>query len=150
VADFGCGAGYFTALFAQAIGPEGRVKAIDIQEEVLNEAKEFVSLSGYKNVDFILADLEERVPLENNSLDLVFISQVLFQSENPQKILQEAFRVLKTGGFLVVIEPEKSHPLFQELKTFTQEEIESLIVNNGFQIKETSLTDQFHLIIAQK
>lgn len=150
VGDFGCGAGYFTALFAQVVGPEGRVKAIDVQEEVLQEAKEFVSQAGYKNVDYILADLEEKTSLPDFSLDLVFISQVLFQVEKPEKILQEAYRVLKPNKYLVVIEPEKGHPLFQEQKTFLKEELEDLLVKTGFQIREVDLLDQFHLIVAQK
>ncbi len=150
VGDFGCGAGFFTALFAQEVGPEGRVKAFDIQEEVLKEAEEFVSQAGYKNVDYIQADLEEKVPLEDNSLDLVFISQVLFQSEKPEKILQEAYRVLKQNRYLVVIEPEKGHILFQGQKTFSKEELENLVVKAGFQIRETDLVDQFHLVVAQK
>lgn len=150
VADFGCGSGYFTALFASVVGPEGRVKAIDVQEEVLREAKEFISHTGYQNIDYILADLEKGTSLEDSSIDLVFISQVLFQSEQPKSILQEAYRVLKPGKYLVVIEPEKEHILFQRQKTFEKDELEDLIVESGFQIREVDLVDQFHFVIAQK
>jgi ubiquinone/menaquinone biosynthesis C-methylase UbiE len=150
VGDFGCGSGYFTSLFAQAVGPSGKVKAVDIQEEELKGAEEFVRQTGQNNVDFILADLEEKVPLDDNSLDLVFISQVLFQSEKPEAILKEAYRTLKRGRYLVVIEPDVEHTLFQGQKTFTKKELEDLIVAQNFEIKETKLTNGFHIIIAQK
>ncbi len=149
-ADLGCGSGYFTSLLAEAVGPQGRVKAVDIDEEVLSGAKEFVELTGYKNVDYILGNLEEKIDIESDSCDLVLISQVLYQSDFPDNILKEAFRILKPNHFLVVVEPAKENVLFSDQKTFTKQEIEDLIVKSKFKILESDLKDNFHLIIATK
>jgi ubiquinone/menaquinone biosynthesis C-methylase UbiE len=116
-ADFGCGTGYFTALLAEEVGAEGRIYAIDVDEEAIKEAQEFISQFGLRNVKFLHQDLEINSGLENNSLDFVFISQVLYQSDEPQKIISEAKRVLKEKGYLIVLEPQKRKSLICRTKS---------------------------------
>jgi ubiquinone/menaquinone biosynthesis C-methylase UbiE len=85
-ADFGCGTGYFTALLAQEVSYSGKIYAIDVDEEALKSAQEFINQFGLRNVKFLHQDLEINSGLENNFIDFVFISQVLYQSDEPQKL----------------------------------------------------------------
>lgn len=104
VADFGCGGGYFTTLIADKVGPEGKVFAIDIQEDALIGTKELAETLGYKNIEFHRADLKKTV-FESDFFDVVFMSQVLFQNQKINEIFKEARRILKNGGYLIVLEP---------------------------------------------
>jgi ubiquinone/menaquinone biosynthesis C-methylase UbiE len=149
-ADFGCGSGYFTALLAEEVGAEGKIYAIDVDEEAIKEAQEFISQFGLRNVKFLHQDLETTSGLEDNSLDFVFISQVLYQSDEPQKIISEAKRVLKDGGFLIILEPQRENPLFAGQRIYNIEEIANILEKESFKIGEINQTSYYYLLIAQK
>ena len=149
-ADFGCGSGYFSVLLANIVGPQGLIYAIDIQEDVLNEAKEFANNFKIKNIRFLKQDLEKNSGLENNSVDFVFISQVLYQSENPELILKEAYRVLKNNGLLIIYEPKESNFLFLGQNVHPQEKIEEICKNIGFKIIEDRDWGAYFLLIFEK
>lgn len=149
-ADFGCGSGYFTALFGQIVGPEGKIYAIDIQEDALKEAQEFVDTFGLKNITFLKQDLESNTGLESNSLNFVFISQVLYQSERPERIVQEAYKVLKENGHLIILEPEPNNPLFLGQVSKDLGNILSLLEKENFKIKEIDQKSGYFLIVAEK
>jgi ubiquinone/menaquinone biosynthesis C-methylase UbiE len=149
-ADFGCGSGYFTALLAEEVGAEGKIYAIDVDEEAIKEAQEFISQFGLRNVKFLHQDLENTSGLEDNSLDFVFISQVLYQSDEPQKIISEAKRVLKGGGFLIILEPQRENPLFAGQRIYNIEEIANILEKESFKIGEINQTSYYYLLIAQK
>ncbi len=149
-ADFGCGGGYFTSLLANEVGPEGKIYALDVQEEVLKEAQEFLKNLNLKNVKFLRQDLEVSSGLEANSLDFVFVSQVLYQSEKPEKIIAEAQKVLKNNGYLILIEPQEKNPLFFGQKIYSLEELTNFIENQGLKIVEIKTIGEYYLFIAQK
>jgi len=150
VADFGCGSGYFTLLLAQAVGPEGSVYAIDLDENALGAVKEFLDNFRIKNVTLIKSDLEKTTSLNEGNLNLVFISQMLYQSSEPQKILSEAKRVLKEGGFIVILEPKSHNPLFFGQNIHPQEKIEEICKDLGFKILEDRDFNYYFLLIFQK
>jgi ubiquinone/menaquinone biosynthesis C-methylase UbiE len=149
-ADFGCGSGYFTALLAQEVGYSGKIYAIDIDEEALKSAQEFINQFGLRNVKFLHQDLETNSGLENNSIDFVFISQVLYQSDEPQKIISEAKRVLKEKGYLIVLEPQKENPLFAGQRVHNFQDIVNLMEKEGFKIIEIEQTSNYYLVVGQK
>jgi ubiquinone/menaquinone biosynthesis C-methylase UbiE len=149
-ADFGCGTGYFTALLAQEVGHSGKIYAIDVDEEVIKEAQEFVHQFGLRNVKFLHQDLEINSGLENNSIDFVFISQVLYQSDEPQKIISEAKRVLKDKGYLIVLEPQQENPLFTGQRVHNFQDIVDLMEKEGFKIIEIEQTSNYYLTVGQK
>lgn len=149
-ADFGCGGGYFTSLLANEVGPTGIIYAIDIQEEVLKEAQEFLKNLNLKNVKFLKNDLEKNSGLDDNSLDFVFISQVIYQSEKPENIIQEAKRVLKEDGYLILIEPEEKNYLFFGQSIYSLEELSNFLKNQKFKIIEIKTINGYYLIISQK
>jgi ubiquinone/menaquinone biosynthesis C-methylase UbiE len=149
-ADFGCGTGYFAALLAQEVGPSGKIYAIDIDEEVIKEAQEFVHQFGLRNVKFLQQNLEINSGLANNSLDFVFISQVLYQSDEPYKIISEAKRVLKDNGYLIILEPQKENPLFTGQRVHNFQDIVDLMEKEGFKIIEIEQTSNYYLVVGQK
>lgn len=106
VADFGVGSvGHFLFPTAKLVGPKGHVYGVDVQKSVLQANQSRAKLSGVDNVELVWGDFERvggsRLP--DNSMDLVEMVNVL-HAIKPMSGLQEAWRVLATGGSLLVIE----------------------------------------------
>lgn len=145
VADFGCGNGYFSLEIAKKIKPTGKVIALDIWKPSLEALNFRAKLEGLNNIiETRWANLEQinGSTLPDNSCDLVFIANILFEIEQKNVIIEEAKRILKPEGSLVVIEwePEKlpnKNFLFPITKTETLELAEKL----GFKLeRELSLS----------
>lgn len=106
IADFGCGPGFFSIPLGQRVGPSGRVYALDIREEALEATRSKVKLFHLYGVETARANLEapNGSGLKNESVDKVVISNILFQAENKGAVVAEAFRILRAGGTVAVIE----------------------------------------------
>ena len=137
IADFGVGAGYFAVLLADAVGDKGRVYAIDIQEELLTKARSH-DHGRHDNIEFLLGDLEERggSTLADNTVDMVVLSNTLFQFENRPGGLTEAHRILKPGGRLVLIDWSESFDGLgpQPEHVITKDEAMSIARDVGFTV----------------
>lgn len=97
VLDIGCGAGIDTLLAALAVGPEGKVLGLDMTQEMLERARQNVSLAGAKNVE-IREGLMEDIPLPDTSVDAIVCNGVLNLSIRKSRALAEMTRVLRPGG----------------------------------------------------
>ncbi len=149
VAEFGCGSGYFTSLLAEKVGPEGRVFAIDILEDAINETKELIDTLGFNNVIFYQGNVKN-LPYEDNFFDVVFISQILFQNEEYEKILDEGLRVLKEGGFMIILEPNKKLP-FLYGEPVSLESLRSYCSIKNLKIEYQKLIgDNYYIIVVSK
>lgn len=106
VADFGCGSGFFSLAFAKAVGPEGRVFALDILPSSLEAVASRAKTLGLLNVIVKRVNLEREggASLPSGDLDWVILKDVLFQNKDKLVMLQEAYRVLKPAGNLLVME----------------------------------------------
>ncbi len=103
IADIGAGEGTLSLLLAQrAI----HVTGIDNSEKMVEYANSVARRAGVKNVDFQLGDIEE-LPLPDASVDLALFSQSLHHALHPQRAVHEAFRVLKPGGRVVVLDLQR-------------------------------------------
>ena len=99
--EFGCGYGTFTIPAAHIIN--GNIFAIDIEQEMLDSTQEAASQSRLTNIKFILRDfVEAGTGLPDNSVDYAMVFNILHY-EQPVKLLEEAFRVLRNGGIVGII-----------------------------------------------
>ncbi len=106
VADFGSGSGFFTRAAARIVGARGVVWAIDVHQDLLPRLKNLSIQEGLQNVEVVHGNVEKTggSHLEENSFDLVIVSNILFGAEHPDKIAKEAHRVLRQGGQVLVID----------------------------------------------
>lgn len=105
VADFGCGAGFYTIASAKLVGDSGHVFAIDVMPDRLEATMSAASHAGLRNITVAKADLEK--PLaepEVGSCDLVIVSSILHIVSNRDSVIHNAFASLKTGGLLLAVE----------------------------------------------
>ncbi|AMV37173.1 class I SAM-dependent methyltransferase [Planctomyces sp. SH-PL62] len=103
VADVGAGSGLFTRLFAEKVGPEGRVFAVDVSKEFLRHIAAESEKNGRKQVKTVLGS-QDSTNLEANSVDLVFLSDVYHHFEDHEKMLASIRQALRPGGTLILIE----------------------------------------------
>ncbi len=106
VADIGAGTGLYTALFAQAVGPEGTVYAVDIAAPFLEHINQRTTEAGLENVTCVLGT-DRAVRLPADSVDLVFICDTYHHFEFPQATLRSIRHALRPGGRLVLIDFER-------------------------------------------
>ncbi len=103
VADVGAGTGLFTGLFAQAVGPVGKVYAVDISQAFLKHIRDRVADRGLDNVETVLC-AEDSVDLAAESVDVIFICDTYHHFEYPKSTMRSILRALRPGGRLVVID----------------------------------------------
>jgi ubiquinone/menaquinone biosynthesis C-methylase UbiE len=103
VADIGAGTGLFTRLFAEKVGPKGKVYAVDIAESFLKHIEAEARKSGHQHVVTVLGS-QDSTKLPAESVDLVFLSDVYHHLEKPEKVLASIRRALRPNGRLVVVE----------------------------------------------
>jgi arsenite methyltransferase len=101
VLDLGSGGGIDVILSAKRVGPEGKAFGLDMTDEMLALAEENKRKSGVENVEFLKGEIED-IPLPDNSVDVIISNCVINLSANKDRVLSEAFRVLKPGGRFAV------------------------------------------------
>jgi len=144
-AEFGCGSAVLTIALAKKLN-KGRVYALDIQEEKLSALKGKLSQEKISNVYTILCDLERSNAsgLNNDFLDIVLMPNILFQSENRYAIMDEAERILKPGGQLLLIDWLKKSPFNQKESLVTPEEVKKIAETLSLSLKKEFAAGDYH------
>jgi arsenite methyltransferase len=101
VLDLGSGGGIDVLLSAKRVGPTGKAYGLDMTDEMLALARENQSNAGVENVEFLRSEIES-IPLPDNSVDVIISNCVINLSADKDRVLREAFRVLKPEGRFAV------------------------------------------------
>ena len=105
VADIGCGPGFLTLPLARYL-TEGRIHALDIQQEMLGAVQRSLDAKSLTNTEVALSK-ENRLPLDDNALDGALVAFVLQEAHDPGALLGEVQRCLNDGGWIAILEWHK-------------------------------------------
>ncbi|MFX0018538.1 MAG: arsenite methyltransferase [Promethearchaeota archaeon] len=144
VVDLGSGAGFDCFLAANKVGKSGKVIGIDMTAQMIDSARENAKKGDYENIEFRLGEIEN-LPVADNTADLIISNCVINLSPDKERVFHEAFRVLKSGGRMmisdIVLTEELPYLLKQNLEAYVscvsgallKEKYISIIQDVGFQ-----------------
>ncbi len=141
IADLGAGEGTIAQLMAQRAK---KVIAIDNSEKMVEFGADLAKKHDIRNLEYRLGDLED-VPIRNARVDLAFLSQALHHAVHPERAVAEAWRIVKPGGHIAVLDLNRHH--FEEAREmyadlwlgFTELEMEKYLKGAGFRNVETAV-----------
>lgn len=144
VADLGAGEGTLAQLLAQRAE---KVIAVDLSPKMVEFGHDLATRNGLTNLEYRIGDIENP-PIEDSSLDLAILSQALHHAEHPQRAIDSAFRILKPGGRLIVLDLIQHH--FEEARElyadrwlgFSESELAIMLEKSGFTEIETLVADR--------
>ncbi len=122
VLDLGSGAGFDCFLAANRVGKDGKVIGVDMTPEMIDKARMNARKGDYENIEFRLGEIEN-LPAADNSVDVVISNCVINLSPNKKRVFEEAYRVLKPGGRLMV----SDIVLLKELPDFIKKSVEAYV-----------------------
>lgn len=108
--DAGSGDGFISFAASSVVGEKGKVYALDVYPESVENVKKEVQKKGVKNLEAVLADLTDKIPLDDNSIDLCLMANVMHgfvENEEVEDVMKEVSRVVKPEGVLAVVEFKK-------------------------------------------
>jgi ArsR family transcriptional regulator len=141
IADLGAGEGTFSQLLAQRAV---RVIAVDNSEKMVEFGADLARTHGVNNLEYRRGDMEQ-LPIEDGEVDLAFLSQSLHHAQHPEKAVAEAFRILKPGGRIAVLDLkrhnfEEARELYADLWLgFSEVELVTFLKKAGFRKVETAV-----------
>ena len=137
VVDLGSGAGIDVFLAANIVKESGRVIGIDMTENMLYKARENAEKHGYKNVEFRQGDIEQRIPVEDNSVDVVISNCVINLTTNKENTFKEIHRILKSEG--------KGRMIISDLVTSREMDLDSINTDNWCSCIDGALTKKNYI-----
>jgi len=134
VLDVGCGAGFFTRAAAALIGPQGRTVGLDTSREMLQR----FAAEGRPSRVLIAQCEEDAYPLQTGSVDVAILGFVLHEAQDPQSVLREVRRILRTEGKVLIVEWAKRNEQRgpQVASRLSPEDVRPLLRRAGFMLDQ--------------
>lgn len=155
VIDFGCGPGYFSIPLAQVVSEEGKVVSLDVLPQALESVESKAKNLGLVNITTKRVNLEKKggSKLESGFADWVVMKDVLFQNSDKNVIIEEAYRVLKNGGKILIVEWSRKESLIgpaAEIR-ISKADMEKILSDQKFIVESNVDAGDFHYaVIASK
>ncbi len=155
VVDLGAGTGFYTIAAAKAVGPHGKVYAVDIQQELLSRIKTIAHAEKLNNIEVMHGDVEHPggTRLADRVADVSIAANVLFQVEKREGFAKETFRILKSGARLLLVDWMDSFAGMGPQPEFvvTAQTAKELFLKNGFSfVSEMAAGDHHWGLIFRK
>ncbi len=144
VADLGAGEGTLSQLLAQTAE---KVIAIDLSPKMVDYAQKLATANGLHNLEFRIGDIEDP-PIDEGSIDLAILSQALHHAERPQVAIDSAYRILRPGGKLIILDllqhnfPEARELYADRWLGFSESQLHSMLERSGFSGIGTLIADK--------
>lgn len=149
--DAGCGDGYISIEASKIVGSSGTIFALDVYPESIEGVTKEITDNDIKNVKPILADITESIPLDDESVDAVLMSNVLhgFGDEELETVLKNINRVLKKEGIFSVVEfrkiqSERGPPFDVRLHP---SDVSEILTNHGYSVVDSKEIGKYHYIV---
>lgn len=145
-ADFGCGSGGWVIPLAKKL-EKGKVYAIDVLEESLSALKSAAKLNKILNIETIRANVESEAGLPliaGDSVDLVLMTNLLFQVENKDTVFSQAKRILKEGGKILVVDWKPEAVLGPKEGRVSVKEIKEIASKSDFKLEKEFNAGRHH------
>jgi ubiquinone/menaquinone biosynthesis C-methylase UbiE len=149
--DLACGLGHYSIEVSTKIGEKGVVYAVDLWQEGIDALKREIGKRGIENIKPIVADMRNRLPIEERSIDSCLLATILhdLSKSDQESTLQEIVRLMKPDGMLTIIEFKKidkgpGPPLKIRME---EEEIEALVTQYGFARVAGSEVGEFNYLV---
>ena len=137
VVDLGSGAGIDVFLASNLVKESGKVIGIDMTESMLNKARENAQKYGYSNVEFRHGDIEQKIPIEDNTVDVVISNCVINLTSSKENTFKEIYRILKSKG--------KGKMVISDLVTSKEIDLESVTTENWCSCIDGALTKENYI-----
>ena len=153
-ADIGAGSGVITEKLARAVGPDGAVYAVDIQDEMLALLVERMKSKKIDNVRPVLGEIDSP-KLESNSIDLMLLVDVYHEFSHPYQMTRAMSEALKPGGRIVLVEYRKEDPRvpIKEVHKMSERQVKKELLQPDFQLEWVATHDDLprqHVVVFRK
>lgn len=147
--DAGSGDGYMSLAASKIVGEEGKVYAVDIWEESMNNLKKEIEKETIQNIETIIADITKEIPVEDEIIDICYMGNVLHgfvENDEVESVMKEVSRIIKPDGIFAVVEFKKIEntpgpPMHVKM---TPDEVKEIVQNYQFEVKEAAEVGTYH------
>jgi len=150
--DAGCGDGFISFTASSTVGEEGKVYAMDVYPESIAVVKNEIKEKGINNIEAFVADLTEKIPLVDDSIDLCVMANVLHgfvENQEVGPVMKEISRVIKPGGIFAVVEFKKIEgppgPPFNV--RIAPQDVEDVVTPYGFEAVKMDIVGDYHYLV---
>jgi ubiquinone/menaquinone biosynthesis C-methylase UbiE len=145
ILDFGCGEGHYTIPSAKLVGQQGRVYALDKDREILDRLMRIAESESLRNIEPIKTSGELRIPMKDESVDVVLLFDVLHYIDERDSIIDDVYRIIRPGGLLSVYpKHHRSDSPMSGLAALSLEDIIGEIEKPGFRLEEKGFKRLVH------